>query len=93
MRAIDVYYARVDGSEIVEFTSKRARPYLKSTIHAAARHDALHELPKITTLSEGKRRISDHPPVITHPDRSSPSPLRQPLRLSRKPPGGSARPA
>ncbi len=68
MRAIDVYYARVDGSEIVEFANKRARPYLESTIQAAAHHDALHELPKITTLSEGKRRISDHPPVITHPE-------------------------
>jgi uncharacterized protein (DUF2252 family) len=67
MRAIDVYYARVDGSAIVEFASKRARPYLQSTIHAAAHHDALHELPKITTLTGGTLRIADHPPLITHP--------------------------
>ena len=67
MRAIDVYYARVDGSAIVEFANKRARPYLQSTIHAAAHHDALHELPKITTLTGGTLRIADHPPLITHP--------------------------
>ena len=50
MRAIDVYYTRVDSTAIVEFVRKRARPYLEKTIHAAARHDALHELPKITTI-------------------------------------------
>ena len=72
MRAIDVYYARVDSSAIVEFANKRARPYLQSTIHAAAHHDALHELPKITAVSDGERRISDHPPIITHPDELSP---------------------
>jgi uncharacterized protein (DUF2252 family) len=72
MRAIDVYYTRVDGSEVVEFASKRARPYLESTIRAAAHHDALHELPKITTLTQGARRISDHPPIITHPEEMRP---------------------
>ena len=72
MRAIDVYYARVDGRAIVEFANKRARPYLQSTIHAAAHHDALHELPKITTLTDGRRRIVDHPPIITHPDEIEP---------------------
>ena len=75
MRAIDVYYARVDGNAIVEFADKRARPYLRSTIHAAAHHDALHELPKITTLTDGRRRISDHPPIIRHPDEMGPEVL------------------
>ncbi len=79
MRAIDVYYARVESDEIVEFASKRARPYLQSTIDAAARHDALHELPKITTLTDGKRRISDHPPIITHPDDMGPGLLASAL--------------
>ena len=32
MRAIDVYYARVERRAIVEFADKRARPYLRSTI-------------------------------------------------------------
>ena len=73
MRAIDVYYTRVDGRAVVEFADKRARTYLQSTIDAAAHHDALHELPKITTLTDGKRRISDHPPIITHPDEMDPS--------------------
>jgi uncharacterized protein (DUF2252 family) len=84
MRAMDVYYARVDSSAVVEFTNKRARPHLQSTIHAAAHHDALHELPKITTLTDGRRRISDHPPIISHPDEMRPEPLAAALASYRE---------
>jgi len=67
MRAIDVYYAKVDAAGILAFVDKRARPYLASTIRAAGHHDALHELPKITTGAGEARRIVDRPPMITHP--------------------------
>ena len=39
----------------------------RSTIKSAAHHDALHELPKITEVAGGQRRIVDRPPVIVHP--------------------------
>jgi uncharacterized protein (DUF2252 family) len=67
MPAIDVYYSKVDAQAILAFTDLRARTYLRDTIKAAAHHDALHELPKITELAGGVRRIVDKPPVITHP--------------------------
>ncbi len=68
MPALDVYYARVDAAEIMAFVDKRARPYLQSTVKSAAHHDALHELPKLTSVDAGgRRRIVDHPPTITHP--------------------------
>jgi uncharacterized protein (DUF2252 family) len=67
MRAIDVYYAKVDAASIMAFVDRRARPYLASTIKAASHHDALHELPKITTGEGSARRIVDRPPTITHP--------------------------
>jgi len=67
MRAIDVYYARVDTAEILAYLDKRARPFLKQTVRAATRHDALHELPKLTEVGpDGRRRIVDRPPTITH---------------------------
>jgi uncharacterized protein (DUF2252 family) len=67
MRAIDVYYARVDVAGTLSFVNKRARPFLEQTVHAAERHDALHELPKLTEVDDqGRRRIVDHPPVIRH---------------------------
>ncbi len=68
MRAIDVYYARVDTAAILAYVDKRARPFLQQTVRAAHHHDALHELPKLTAVdASGRRRIVDHPPVITHP--------------------------
>ena len=53
---------------ILAYVDKRARPLLQQTVKAAHHHDALHELPKLTAVdAEGRRRIVDHPPVITHP--------------------------
>jgi len=67
MRAIDVYYTDVDVAGTLSFVNRRARPFLEQTVHRAQRHDALHELPKLTELDDqGRRRIMDHPPVITH---------------------------
>jgi uncharacterized protein (DUF2252 family) len=67
MRAIDVYYARVDAAAALSYVDKRARPFLEQTVHATRHHDALHELPKLTEVdAQGRRRIVDRPPVITH---------------------------
>lgn len=66
MRAIDVYYSKVDASQILAYVDTRARPYLETTIKSAAHHDALHDL-KTTEIEGGRRRIVDHPPKITHP--------------------------
>ena len=44
MRAIDVYYSRVDSAAILAYVEHRARPFLRKTVHQAAHHDALHEL-------------------------------------------------
>ena len=67
MRAIDVY-TYVDVAGILGYVDKRARPFLHETVKAAQHHDAIHELPKLTAVdAEGRRRIVDHPPVITHP--------------------------
>jgi uncharacterized protein (DUF2252 family) len=66
-RAIDVYYARVDTAGVLAYVEKRAQKFLKQTVKAATRHDALHELPKLTEVGpDGRRRIVDRPPVITH---------------------------
>ena len=73
MRAIDVYYARVDVDGILAYVDKRARPFLQATVKAAHHRDALHELPKLTAVdAAGHRRIVDHPPVVTHPPELEP---------------------
>ena len=66
MRAIDVYYSSVSAASIVTFVDKRARPMIETALRSAAHHDSLHELPKLTALVDGRRRIVDRPPVIVH---------------------------
>ncbi|HMJ81079.1 MAG TPA: DUF2252 domain-containing protein [Candidatus Dormibacteraeota bacterium] len=68
LSALEVYYAHVDSAAVMAFVDRRARPYLQSTVKSAAHHDALHELPKLTEVKDGVRRIIDRPPIIFHPD-------------------------
>jgi uncharacterized protein (DUF2252 family) len=50
------------------YADRQARPFLEQTVREAHHHDALHELPKLTSVDPGGRRsIVDAPPVITHP--------------------------
>ncbi len=73
MRAMDVYYSRVDVAGILAYVDKRARPFLQETVKSTHHHDALHELPKLTEVdAEGRRRIVDHPPLITHHPEATP---------------------
>jgi uncharacterized protein (DUF2252 family) len=72
MRAIEVYYSRVDADAIEEYVDKRARPYLEETVKSAAHHDTFHELPKLTTIVDGRRIIVDLPPTIWHPEWADP---------------------
>jgi uncharacterized protein (DUF2252 family) len=64
MRAIDVYYERVDTTGIMAWIDKHTRAMIEGTVKTAAHHDALHELPKLTTLIDGTRRIVEHPPTV-----------------------------
>jgi uncharacterized protein (DUF2252 family) len=67
MRAIEVFYSRVDASEITASVAKGARAYVMTTLKSSAHHDALHELPKLTEVGEdGQRRIIDRPPTTFH---------------------------
>jgi uncharacterized protein (DUF2252 family) len=67
MSAFDVFYSRVDVSEIATYVHKRARPFLETTVKSTSKHDNLHELPKLTEVdSDGRRRIKDQPPILVH---------------------------
>ena len=68
MGAMAVFYSRVDVASAMEFISKRARPYLESTLKTAMHHDALSALSKLTEVVDGRRRLVDRPPLIYHPE-------------------------
>jgi uncharacterized protein (DUF2252 family) len=66
MRAIEVYYSSVPVSTILAYVDRRARPMIEAAVHAASHHDSIHELPKLTEVVDGRRRIVDRPPVVVH---------------------------
>jgi uncharacterized protein (DUF2252 family) len=73
MRAIDVYYAKVDVGGILAYVDKHARSMIHGTVKATAHHDAIHELPKLTEIVDGKRRIVERPPTLVRwPDVTMP---------------------
>ena len=51
------------------YVDKRARPMIEAAVHSASHHDSIHELPKLTAIVDGKRRIVDRPPVDPPPRR------------------------
>jgi hypothetical protein len=74
MRAIDVFYARVDATEILDAASKGSRAFVASTVHSAAHHDALHALPHLAQPDpDGSVRIVDRPLTIYHDPSITPS--------------------
>ncbi len=73
MRAIDVYYTHVAVAGILAYVDKRARAMIEGTVKSTAHHDAVHELPKLTELVDGKRRIVLHPPTLVRlPEATTP---------------------
>ena len=64
MHAIDVYYAHVDVTAILAYVNKRERALIEGTVKSTAHHDAVHELPKLTIVTDGVRRLVEHPPTI-----------------------------
>jgi uncharacterized protein (DUF2252 family) len=73
MRAIDVYYSHVDSTAILSYVKARSRAMVKRAVRSSAHHDALHELPRLTEITDGHRRIVERPPTIVRlPDVSLP---------------------
>ena len=64
MRAIDVYYARVDATGIRAYADKSARAMIERTVKETAHHDSVHQLPRLTSLIDGKRRLVERPPTL-----------------------------
>jgi len=73
MRAIDVYYAHVDVSEIMAYVTKHERALIEGTVKTTAHHDAVHELSRMTTTVNGARQLVDRPPTLLHRSDTTPA--------------------
>ena len=67
MRALEVWYSRVDGSTIATLTTGRRRRAVSGRLAAAQHHTNLDALPRLTEPDRGGgRRFAEDPPLLTH---------------------------
>ncbi len=66
MRAIDVWYSRIDGENILKRVHPDSYPYVNRELARARRRTSIDVFPKMTDKLEGQYYIKDDPPLITH---------------------------
>jgi uncharacterized protein (DUF2252 family) len=69
MRALEVWYSRVDASTIEALAGgRRRRRAVTGRLAAAQHHTNLDALPRLTEPAAGGRRFVEDPPLLTHVD-------------------------
>ncbi len=67
MGTLDVWYERVDAKAALRTIGRRSVAPVRSAVAGAHRQTSRAELPKLTVRTDGgKRRIVDHPPLVSH---------------------------
>ncbi len=68
MRHIDVWYDRIDPESIRRFVGRSDRSYVDKELEKARRSSSLVAFPRLIQEVDGRYRIKDDPPTITHLD-------------------------
>jgi uncharacterized protein (DUF2252 family) len=69
MRALEVWYSRVDATAIVAMARGRRRRAVAERLAKAEHHTSLDALPRLTEpVAGGGRRFVENPPLLTHVD-------------------------
>ena len=66
MRMLEVWYARVDASEIVAMAKGRRRRVVAARLAKAAHHTNMEAMPRLTEPEDGSVRFVEDPPLLTH---------------------------
>jgi uncharacterized protein (DUF2252 family) len=67
MRALDVWYSRLDAEVLVDEAASQSSRKAWETIETKARlQTAEHVFPKIASVRDGRARLLDHPPLVYH---------------------------
>jgi uncharacterized protein (DUF2252 family) len=67
METLDVWYERVDAKAALRTIGRRPPAPVRSAVMGARRQTSRAALPKLTVRTDGgKRRIADHPPLVSH---------------------------
>jgi uncharacterized protein (DUF2252 family) len=68
MRAIDVWYERIDVEDLLEHLPEKSfREQARAEIRKASHGGAEHDFPKLVDLEKGQPQIRDNPPLVYHP--------------------------
>jgi len=68
MRALDVWYARLDANTLVRLAKHHSTQRLfRKTAKQARAHTVNHIFPRLTEVTNGRRRILDESPRVFHP--------------------------
>jgi uncharacterized protein (DUF2252 family) len=68
MSHLEVWYAKLDATELVELLQPSQRRATMQRLHRATGKTHLKALSKLTTEVDGRRRIVDDPPIVQHID-------------------------
>ncbi|MEX0846662.1 MAG: DUF2252 domain-containing protein [Ilumatobacteraceae bacterium] len=66
MTHLEVWYAKLDASELIELLGPSRRRATMLQLDRAANKNHLKALSKLTTVIDGRRRIVDDPPIVEH---------------------------
>ena len=66
MRLLEVWYSRVDASEIIALSRGRRRRVVAERLARAQHHTNLDALPRLTEPAADGRRFVEDPPLLTH---------------------------
>ena len=72
MRALEVWYSRVDASEIITLSKGRRRRAVTDRLARAQHHTNLDALPRLTAAAGDGRRFLEDPPLLTHVEECHP---------------------
>jgi len=66
MRILDIWYSRVDAESALQVFRQSGRKELSRELQKARSRNSLQTINKIATVVDGKFRLLDHPPILTH---------------------------
>jgi uncharacterized protein (DUF2252 family) len=66
MRWLDIWYSRVDALAAMKVFHRRASKAVARPMNKARRRNSLQALSKLAVVTDGRLRIQDDPPLISH---------------------------
>jgi uncharacterized protein (DUF2252 family) len=66
MHVLDVWYSRVDADSALRMFRQSGRKQLSQELEKARHRNSLQAVSKITEVVDGRLRLAEHPPILTH---------------------------